>query len=640
MKKDLLKNGPYSKGLCFFAGLVSSAALFVNFDTVEPYESHISDPIRRGLFKLFEYTTDAFAGNAFVITLIALILFFVFREFLGDGYRCLRAVSHERVLAIFFSVMYVGGRGFRQDNTLRVLVSPFFNFFKAVIVFLGFYFLAVLFIRLVVYALDNSNEIFLIKTDRFKRIREFYGKHPFLSVFILIYCLWIPHLIVRYPAALGSDNWNQLQFYFGELTYSAWQPIFHTWIMGTFTNLGMTLFGSANVGLFILASVESAVMAGTLAFTVYEMKRWNVAAWFRLFTLFLYCFTPYFVGNAAWVIKDYPHMIGYIMWTLCIIRVVLSEELQFSFKKDWGLFLAWLIGAALMIMCRKNGLYIYAAMTLLLLIVWIVKLVKRKEKFSMFIIAGLILPFVITGLIEHAITVKYNVVPGPVREAFCLPFQQTARYVEEHYDELTDEEIAILSDTFDWKYFTTSYDPLCADDIKSLYIEDTSNLVPYLGLWVRQFFKHPMSYIEATWNQNYFIFMPDYDNVVYNQDCDAGRAVASPQFQEWIDIHVPESMQGLPIAASSMYRMLNQLPFIALLNNLAMYVYIMFILRRLMQDKKFYAGRIAMIPIWLSLAFVLMSPLIHQQPRYAWAVIYIMPTIIGMYMHMNSKQPK
>ncbi|RKM57835.1 hypothetical protein D6855_12355 [Butyrivibrio sp. CB08] len=629
---------PYSKTKCFFAGFLSAAALFVSFDTAEPYESHIGDPIRRGLFKLFEYTTDAFGGKAFVITLVALVLFFIYSEFLGDSLRSVNSFSHERVLAGFFSFMYVGGRAFRQANTLKVLIRPVYNSFKALIILVGFYFLFIIFIRLVGYVLENSNTVFQIRTEKFTRICTFYNKHPFLSVFIAIYLMWIPHLILRYPAAMGADDWNQLQFYFGNLTYSAWQPIFHTWLMGSFANVGMTLFGSANVGLCIYKVVESASMSAVLAYTIYEMYRWRTALWFRLFTLFLYCVTPYFTGNAAWVIKDYPHMIGYVMWSLCVIRIVLSDNLKFSFKKDWGLFAAWIYGASMMIMCRKNGFYIYAAMTVLLAVIWMVKLISKKERFNVYILAGLLLPFLITGGIENAITVKYNVVPGPVGEALCLPFQQTARYVEEHYDELTDEEIEVLSSFFNWEYFPTSYDPLCADDIKTLYKESESHrLGQYFVQWIKLFFKHPMSYIEATWNQSYFIFMPDYDNVVYNQDCDAGRAVADKEFQEWINIHVPETMQGLPIMVCSMYRMLNQLPFIALMNNLAIYVYIAFILRRLMKDKKFYRGRIAMIPIWLSLVFVVLAPMIHDQPRYSWAVIYILPTILAMYMYESSK---
>jgi len=617
------------------AGFLSAASLFISFDTKDPYESHIGDPLRRGLFKVFEYTTDAFSGRAFVITVLAIAFFFIFSEVFGEKRR-LGAVSHEGRLAAFFSVMYVGGRAFRQADSLKVLVSPLFNLLKAFIIFFGFYYLFKLFIRLVVYLMNNSDKVFVIKTDRFLRIRSFYHKHPFWSVFLVIYGLWIPHLILRYPAALGSDDWNQLQFYFGQLPYSSWQPIFHTWLIGSFTNMGITLFNSANAGLFIFRVVESASMALVLAFTLYEMYKWKTALWFRLFTMVLYCFTPYFTGNAAWVIKDYPHMIGYIIWTICIIEVVTLKDLKFGFKKNFWLFVAWNYGAVLMILCRKNGLYIYVAVSFILAIIWLIRLVgKNREKFSFYILAALVLPLAISGMVEHAITVRYNVVPGPIREAFCLPFQQTARYVKEHYEELTDEELEVLQATFDWRYFPTSYDPICADDIKSLYLdEDTSNLVPYFKLWIRQFFKHPMSYIEATWNQNYFIFMPDYDNVVYNQDCYEGRTVATDEFQEWINIHVPKAMQGFPIMVSSMYRMLNQLPFIAIMNNLAIYVYVVFILRRLMQDNKFHAGRLALLPIWLSLAFVLMSPLIDTQPRYGWAVIYILPTIVALYMNM------
>ena len=186
MEKKILKSKPYSKGKCFLAGLLSAASLFVTFDTAEPYESHIGDPIRRGLFKLFEYTTDAFGGKAFVITLVAVALFFIYREFLGEGQRRLSVFSHERALAVFFSVMYVGGRGFRQANSLRVLISPAYNLIKAAIIFIGFYYLFVLFIRLVGHALEHSDEIFVIKTEKFEWVRDFYGKHPFLSVFLLI----------------------------------------------------------------------------------------------------------------------------------------------------------------------------------------------------------------------------------------------------------------------------------------------------------------------------------------------------------------------------------------------------------------------------------------------------------------------
>ena len=629
---------PYSKMKCFAAGVISSAALFVSFDTNEPYESHIGDPIRQGLFRLFEYTTDAFSGKAFIISLVAICLFFVYKELLGDSEKRLYPVRHEMALSFFFSFMYLGGRAFRQGNSLGVLISPRYNIFKAAILLFGFYYLFVLFVRGLAYLLDNNDRVFVIGSDRFKGVRELYRKHPYLFVFLTVIICWLPHLIFRYPGALAADDWSELQFFFGVLPYSSWQPIFHTWLMGSFADAGMELFGSTNSGLFILVCLQATAMAAVLAYTVFMMYKWRIPLWYRLFVLFLYCFTPYFTGNAAWIIKDYPHMIGYVMWSLCIIRIVLDGKREFSFKDDLGLLVSWVLGASFMMLCRNNGKYIYVFMTLVLAVIWVVRIIRKKESFGLYLLLMAILPLVITGTINHAITVHYNVVKGSVGEALCLPLQQTARYVTEHYDELTDEEIEILSSVLYWDEFSRSYDPTCADPVKMWYRQGSEEHLPeYFGLWLRQFFKHPMTYIQATWNQSYFIFMPDYDNVVYNQDCDAGKSIVDEVFKDWINIHVPESMQGFPIMICSMYRMLNRLPFIAMLNNLAIYIYVMLVLRRLMQDKGLVEGRIALGSLWLSLIFVFMSPLIENQPRYSWAIIYILPTIVAMYMFMSNR---
>ena len=37
-------------------------------------------------------------------------------------------------------------------------------------------------------------------------------------------------------------------------------------------------------------------------------------------------------------------------------------------------------------------------------------------------------------------------------------------------------------------------------------------------VWLKEFFRHPLCYVEATWNQNYYVFAPYVDNVVYNKN--------------------------------------------------------------------------------------------------------------------------
>ncbi len=640
MKKlSLPANREFSNRKCFAAGLLSASAFFMSLQTTLAEGSQISSSYREHIYKFFEQITDSFKGNAFIITVVAMLLFYAYKNFMGEGEKRLASFKHDGLLSGFFAVMYLGGKAFRYNNSLSSLYVPKFNLLKSVVILLGFYYFYLFIVRLINHILENNREIFKVKTDKLEGLKVIYRQHPFLLVWGIIFLAWSFHIFFRYPGALSADNWNQLQFYFGELPFSKWQPYFHTWLVGSFVNAGMQIFGSANLGLLIYVICQSLAMSGILSYTQLLMYRWKVPVWFRFFAMFLYCVTPYFTGNAAWAIKDYPHIMGFMVWNMALINLLFSGEGFCFTKKSIPYLVAFFAGALMMMLFRNNGLHIYLVMGLILGVIWIVRLARKKDKFSVYPVLVFVIPLIVLALIDHAITTSYNAVEGSKREAFCLPFQQTARYVRDYYDELTDEEIEKISRVLDWRYLPTSYDEECADDIKELYINPTTEeMTDYLVVWLRQFFKHPMCYVEATWNQNYFIFMPDFDNVVYNQDCNAGNAVATVEFRNWTGIHVPKIFQGFPIIICSMYRMLNQIPFIALMNNLAVYVVIMFVLVALMQNRKYNAARIAMGPVWISFLFIFMTPLIKDQPRYSWGIIYMLPTMIALYMYLRNKE--
>ena len=185
-----------------------------------------------------------------------------------------------------------------------------------------------------------------------------------------------------------------------------------------------------------------------------------------------------------------------------------------------------------------------------------------------------------------------------------------------------------------------AYTPHCSDDVKGLfYAEAVTNddMRRYFKAWFAMFLRHPMCYVEATWNQSYYVFMPDFDNVVYNQDVDAGKGLATPEFIEYLKLYVPDSMQGVPIAVCSMYRMLNRLPVVSSLNNLALYVIVMLSVMLFMINKKMGRYLITFVPVLLCVAFIFLSPMIKDQPRYSWAVFYIMPTLVGMYIYLLNR---
>ena len=637
--------------LYFIAAMLSSTSFFIDLNTSSPYESHISKAWLNYIFEFFEQLHSTFNNYSFFIIVIGIIITVIYSLI----FSVTTPIKGERLLSLFFAFMYVGGRGFRYSDSLSSLWTPRFNILKSLIILVGFYFLYIILIRILFLICENSSKLQLLIDNAFsfstnssiKRIKYMlyknYHSHPFLFIWILIIFVWIPHLICRYPGALSEDNWVQLNQYFGYEQLKTNQPIIHTMTVGFFVESGIRILGSANIGLFIYCTLQSIAMAACLSYSVLLMKGWATPKWFRLLVIFLYTVTPYFTGNAAWAIKDYPHMVGYIVWGLIFIKIIQSQKVFFSFKDDKLIIGLWVIGAFLMSSYRKNGLHIYLATVLFWIVISIVNYAKRKTKIriSIALISMLILPVILSTGLEKGIIKAFNAEEIRQQDMFSLPFQQTARYYHYYSDELTSEEFDAIGDVLDFEWLYTDYHPECSDSVKAeFHAENTHQLIRYFKVWFFMFFKHPLCYIEATWNQSYYIFMSDFDNVVYNQDVNTGIGAAITGLNDKINLHIPEPIDGLAITICSMYRMLNQMPIISTLNNLCAYVFLMFAISLFLKRKGLKEYRLALVPLWLSFIFIFLAPMIADQPRYSWAIFYLMPTIVAMYMHLIEKKEK
>lgn len=110
-----------------------------------------------------------------------------------------------------------------------------------------------------------------------------------------------------------------------------------------------------------------------------------------------------------------------------------------------------------------------------------------------------------------------NIPRGSVREALTIPLQQTARYVKEHYEEITPEEVQILQEGFSVKLteLANLYTPEVSDPVKGVFAlyPDTNYLKAYFHVWAQQMLKHPDTYIQAFFNQTYGYFYPDKESL-------------------------------------------------------------------------------------------------------------------------------
>ena len=95
-----------------------------------------------------------------------------------------------------------------------------------------------------------------------------------------------------------------------------------------------------------------------------------------------------------------------------------------------------------------------------------------------------------------------------------VPFQQTARYVRDYADEVTEEERDAIDRVLDSDTIGEVDDPNISDPVKKTFNEDadSEDLKAYFKVWFQMFLKHPVCYIEATLNNYYGYFYMGNDD--------------------------------------------------------------------------------------------------------------------------------
>ncbi len=614
-----------SRVILFIQAWITALAMTVSLETPDPKYEGIEIAVYEYIYKIFAQFGEWVADQGFLMTVLTAGLFLLYRLAWKEERE---RIGFSRFAAFALAVLYAGAKAFACADSLSAWYSPLFNLFKTGILICGFYFFYSALIRLLYDVLHDHRDV----EWKNGKLLNLYRRHPFLIPWCLIFLMWVPHLIMRYPGAMSYDNYAELVYLWGYKTFTTAQPVFHTWLFGSFVGFG-DWAGSANAGLFLFVIFQSLIMSAVLAGSLFCMKKWKSPVWLRLLTAGIYCIAPYYAGYAAFPIKDYLYTAFFVLFVLEVMELFRKDGLK-TFRKKPVYNVLWVAAVCLMILFRKNGLYVYLPVMICMMAYNLLQAVQKKKRLIWQMWLVLCLPVILSSCVEKAIITEYQVVQDSPKEMFSLPFQQTARYVRDYGEEVTAEEREAIAAVLNYDLLPEAYEELTADPVKTTYhAQNIGELLNYFSVWFRQFLKHPVCYLEATWNQNYYIFAPNIDNIVYNKDCHAGEAIGDgTDFAEEIRFEVPEYMQGLASIAVSWYTLLTRLPVIGMLNNVAFYVILMFILLLFMLHDRVGKKMFVMLPLLMSFVFVILAPQIQNQPRYAFPIIYAMPAVMGFYL--------
>ena len=532
-------------------------------------------------------------------------------------------------LSIVFSRFMVFGYSYLKTGTYQLVFGSVPVFLAACVAFAGYF----VFFRTLIAWMEARLPALRLGGGAPRRLRWF-DTHPFLVSLCVLLVAWSIYMVAFYPAILSPDPSNQIKQFFNLDTHYSedvvlldenmkmtnHHPVLHTVLLGGCLSLGRML-GSDNLGLFFYSLLQTLVLASALSCTILYMHRLGLPFGYRIGTLAIYALVPMFPLYAMSAVKDVLFTSFVIFYVILLFDTVKNRE-----QKAGPGRLAMLFGVTLlMALLRSNGTYL----------VWLsLPFLIVACKGNRLRLGGVLLVFtVLVQLYSGVLLPALGITGGSVREALSIPFQQTARYVKEHADELTEEEIQVIDRVLGYEDLAERYKPNISDPVKNEFNKYATkdDLKAYFGVWLKGLIRHPVTYLEATINNVYGYFYPGKLNwyIYYKFD---DRITQN----DLTDYHYIASLQPLRDALADYGEAYPYLPVIGLLANIGFNVWALLYaaLYTLKANKKYI---VAFLPLLAAVLVCVASP-VNAYFRDAMPYVFAMPLVIACFVYLRKEE--
>lgn len=148
------------------------------------------------------------------------------------------------------------------------------------------------------------------------------------------------------------------------------------------------------------------------------------------------------------VIKDTLYTAFFILFTTMFAQIVMDKEEKTKDRMFLFKFFLSMIGICFW---RNNGIYVVIISFIVLLISKTMKSYKKSVAFMLALI--MLLYYGMNAWVYPML----NVQKGSTREMLSLPFQQTARYLRDNPQDVTEDEKKIISAVLDYEKIPELY---------------------------------------------------------------------------------------------------------------------------------------------------------------------------------------
>ncbi len=348
-------------------------------------------------------------------------------------------------------------------------------------------------------------------------------KFSILSIWLIIFVLWIPTFLALYPGAFVYDAQEEYVEVISR-TFTTHHPLIHVLALGGTVHAAEYLGFEANTGIAIYVLIQMLIFSWILAYSVRCLYRWGLKKGYCFAVMLTYGLFPIFPMYAVCTAKD-------TLFSGCLLLIVLllTDYIK-SFNMNTVLFIA---ASVLMMMFRNNGMYAYIVAVPVTAVLLLIGLNGKSDGEVMEsgsssggkrdrwnpivkVVVLMILSIVMASGLNVCLKLATQATSGEHQEILTVPIQQLTRVYTYNKEVFTQDELETLYEVLPEEYLQT-YSLRVSDIVKSGFNNPAYEKNPgkYRRLWIDIGLRKPLVYINAWLGTSYGYWYPDALNNVY-----------------------------------------------------------------------------------------------------------------------------
>ncbi|QOS67186.1 hypothetical protein GS424_011665 [Eggerthella guodeyinii] len=468
--------------------------------------------------------------------------------------------------------------------------------------------------------------------------------HSILRIMLVIGIAWLPIIIILYPGIVYHDTEFQLIQFFGNENLNVYSgapdpevpkitdhhPIMTTLLFSFFAWLGGFLGGAYN-GLFLYALFQATLLAASLAWMIKFLRsEIRVKPAFCGACLMFCGLMPLFPIYAVSISKDAIFAPFFVLFSVLYCWLMLTRGQILSDKRTLALFCTTCLG---FVATKKLGIY-------LLLICLIIALAYCRKGRLAVAASGALSAFAVLVFIPVVVFPLVGGGSGSSREMFSVPFAQTAWYVSEYPEDVTDSEKDVIDEVLGYDSLPDRYAPETADFVKgSAKIE--GKVAEYARVYIAEGLRHPLTYLRA--------FLALEAGFVSTKDgfspLSLSVAIAGLDTQALPDIYYkPEALEWPAYYIGEFASSAHEIPLLGILFSKGLYAFLAPLCAVLILVVRDRRKLITLLPYIGFAALLYLSPISteYNSGRYVFPLLCAFPLLLGVIVRAvdNGKPTK